>query len=196
MLRERRSEKRDGWMKHARESEMKELNSVVVGIERNDNAGRAGLTFSWNQVHIEEMVNTMKTHKRLPSARHVCPPSLQTAPSFMDMWRLHHNIARTKNPLALTAEGDLLMINVQHTMSGTFRSTEGATVLYVICRSLSTMRKQGRSLLTAMTAVCEGSLVPMAWEPGARVVTLSAIREEANVCRYIYSILFIIYFFY
>jgi transposase len=64
------------------------------------------------------------------------------------------------------AERDLRMVNVQQKISGTFRSAEGATAFCVIRSSLSTMHKQGRSMLTAMTAVFEGSPFPIAWEPG------------------------------
>jgi transposase len=64
------------------------------------------------------------------------------------------------------AERDLRMVNVQQKISGTFRSAEGATAFCVIRSYLSTMRKQGRSMLTAMTAVFEGSPFPIAWEPG------------------------------
>jgi len=55
---------------------------------------------------------------------------------------------------------------VQQKISGTFRSAEGATAFCVIRSSLSSMRKQGHSLLAAMTAVFEGSPFPIAWEPG------------------------------
>jgi len=64
------------------------------------------------------------------------------------------------------AERDLRMVKVQQKISGTFRSAEGATAFCVIRSYLSTMRKQGRSLLAAMTAVFEGSPFPIAWEPG------------------------------
>jgi transposase-like protein len=64
------------------------------------------------------------------------------------------------------AERDLRMIKVQQKMSGTFRSEQGATAFCVIRSSLSPMRKQGRSMLAAMTAVFEGSPFPIAWEPG------------------------------
>ncbi len=64
------------------------------------------------------------------------------------------------------AERDLRMVNVQQKISGTFRSTEGETAFCVIRSSLSTLRKQGRSLLAAMTAVFERSPFPIAWEPG------------------------------
>jgi transposase len=64
------------------------------------------------------------------------------------------------------AERDLRMIKVQQKISGTFRSAEGATAFCVIRSYLSTMRKQGRSMLAAMTAVFEGSPFPIAWEPG------------------------------
>jgi transposase len=63
------------------------------------------------------------------------------------------------------AERDLRMIKVQQKISGTFRSEAGATAFCVIRSYLSTMRKQGRSMLAAMTAVFEGSPFPIAWEP-------------------------------
>jgi len=64
------------------------------------------------------------------------------------------------------AERDLRMIKVQQKISGTFRSEQGATAFCVIRSYLSTMRKQGRSMLASMTAVFEGSPFPIAWEPG------------------------------
>jgi transposase len=48
MLRARQPEKLNGWMKQARESGIKELNSFIVGIERDYDAVRAGLTYSWS----------------------------------------------------------------------------------------------------------------------------------------------------
>ena len=64
------------------------------------------------------------------------------------------------------AERDLRMIKVQQKISGTFRSEQGATAFCVIRSYLSTMRKQGRSMLAALTVVFEGSPFPLAWEPG------------------------------
>jgi transposase len=64
------------------------------------------------------------------------------------------------------AERDLRMLKVQQKISGTFRSEKGATAFCAIRSYLSTMRKQGRSMLAAMTAVFEGSPFPLAWEPG------------------------------
>jgi transposase len=58
------------------------------------------------------------------------------------------------------------MIKVQQKISGTFRSEQGATAFCVIRSYLSTMRKQGRSMLAAMAAVFHGSPFPIAWEPG------------------------------
>ena len=65
MLRERQPERLNGWMKQARESGVKELDSFVVGIERDYDAVRAGLTFPWSQGPVEGTVNKIKTHKRL-----------------------------------------------------------------------------------------------------------------------------------
>lgn len=64
------------------------------------------------------------------------------------------------------AERDLRMMKVQQKISGTFRSEQGATAFCTIRSYLSTMRKQGRSMLAAMTAVFEGNPFSIAWEPG------------------------------
>ncbi len=64
------------------------------------------------------------------------------------------------------AERDLRMIKVQQKISGTFRSTDGATDFCLIRSYLSTMRKQGRSMLAALAAVFQGSPLPIAWGPG------------------------------
>lgn len=64
------------------------------------------------------------------------------------------------------AERDLRMVKVQQKISGTFRSEQGATAFCTIRSYLSTMRKQGRSMLAALAAVFEGSPFPIAWEPG------------------------------
>jgi transposase len=61
------------------------------------------------------------------------------------------------------AERDLRMIKVQQKISGTFRSAQGATAFCIIRSYLSTMRKQGRSMLGAMAAVFAGSPFPVAW---------------------------------
>src|SRR5450631_3317166 len=63
------------------------------------------------------------------------------------------------------AERDLRMIKVHQKISGTFRSAEGATAFCVIRSYLSTMRKQGRSMLGAMAAVFDGVPFPVAWAP-------------------------------
>jgi transposase len=64
------------------------------------------------------------------------------------------------------AERDLRMIKVQQKISGTFRIEQGATAFCAIRSYLSTMRKQGRSRLSALAAVFEGTPFPIAWEPG------------------------------
>jgi len=69
MLRERRPEHLNAWMKQARESGIKELKSFVNGIERDYEAVRAGLTFHWSQGPVEGTVNKIKTHKRLMYGR-------------------------------------------------------------------------------------------------------------------------------
>lgn len=64
------------------------------------------------------------------------------------------------------AERDLRMIKVQQKISGTFRSADGATAFCLIRSYLSTMRKQGRSMMAALAAVFHGSPLPIAWGPG------------------------------
>jgi len=63
------------------------------------------------------------------------------------------------------AERDLRMVKVQQKISGTFRSEDGATAFCIIRSYLSTMRKQGRSMLGAMAAVFAGSPFSVAWGP-------------------------------
>jgi transposase len=63
------------------------------------------------------------------------------------------------------AERDLRMIKVQQKVSGTFRRPEGTHAFCIIRSYLSTMRKQGRSMLEAMAAVFVGSPFPIAWAP-------------------------------
>ncbi len=63
------------------------------------------------------------------------------------------------------AERDLRMIKVQQKISGTFRSVDGATAFCVIRSYLSTMRKQGQSMLAALAAVFHGVPLPVAWGP-------------------------------
>ncbi len=65
------------------------------------------------------------------------------------------------------AERDLRMIKVQQKISGTFRSCNGATAFCIIRSYLSTMKKQGRSMLSALAAVFQGTPFPVAWHPGS-----------------------------
>jgi len=64
------------------------------------------------------------------------------------------------------AERDLRMIKVQQKIAGTFRSAEGLSAFCSLRSYLSTMRKQGRSLLASLRAVFAGSPFSIAWEPG------------------------------
>lgn len=61
------------------------------------------------------------------------------------------------------AEQDLRMAKVQQKISGTFRSPAGATAFCRIRSYLSTMRKQGRAMLPALSAVFLGRPLPVAW---------------------------------
>jgi transposase len=69
MVRELKPDLLNGWMKEVRESKIKELVSFVNGIERDYDAVRAGLTYSWSQGPVEGAVNKIKTHKRLMYGR-------------------------------------------------------------------------------------------------------------------------------
>ena len=60
------------------------------------------------------------------------------------------------------AERDLRMVKVQQKIAGTFRSETGATAFCHIRSSLSTMRKQGGSMLAALAAVFAGKPLPVA----------------------------------
>jgi hypothetical protein len=63
------------------------------------------------------------------------------------------------------AERDLRMAKVQQKISGTFRSASGVTAFCAIRSYLSTMHKQGHSMLAALTAVFHGQPFPVAWAP-------------------------------
>ncbi len=63
------------------------------------------------------------------------------------------------------AERDLRWAKVQQKISGTFRSATGVTAFCHIRSYLSTMRKQGHSMLSALTAVFHGQPFPVAWSP-------------------------------
>jgi transposase len=64
------------------------------------------------------------------------------------------------------AERDLRMVKVQQKISGTFRSAAGATAFCRLRSYLSTMRKQGHSMLGALVAVFGGQSLPLAWSAG------------------------------
>jgi transposase len=63
------------------------------------------------------------------------------------------------------AERDLRWAKVQQKISGTFRSATGVTAFCHLRSYLSTMQKQGHSLLAALTAVFHGHPFPVAWAP-------------------------------
>jgi transposase len=63
------------------------------------------------------------------------------------------------------AERDLRMVKVQQKIAGTFRSDAGATAFCRIRSYLSTMHKQGHSMLSALAAVFAGKPLPVAWAP-------------------------------
>jgi transposase len=61
------------------------------------------------------------------------------------------------------AERDLRRVNVPQKISGTFRRDDGATAYCRIRSYLGTMRKQGRAMLDALSAVFLGHPLPIAW---------------------------------
>jgi transposase len=61
------------------------------------------------------------------------------------------------------AERDLRMVKVQQKIAGTFRNERGVTAFCLIRSYLSTMRKQGQSMLAALAAVFAGKPFPVAW---------------------------------
>ena len=61
------------------------------------------------------------------------------------------------------AERDLRMAKVQQKISGTFRSADGATAFCHIRSYLSTMQKQGHTMLSSLVAVFHGNPLPLAW---------------------------------
>jgi transposase len=61
------------------------------------------------------------------------------------------------------AERDLRMAKVQQKISGTFRSATGATTFCQIRSYLSTMQKQGHTMLSSLVAVFSGHPLPIAW---------------------------------
>ncbi len=63
------------------------------------------------------------------------------------------------------AERDLRWAKVQQKISGIFRSATGVTTFCRIRRYLSTMQKQGHSMLSALTAVFHAQPFPVAWGP-------------------------------
>ncbi|WP_126625749.1 ISL3 family transposase [Dictyobacter alpinus] len=69
MVRELKPDLLNGWMKEVRESKIQELVSFVNGIDRDYDAVRAGLTYSWSQGPVEGTINKIKTHKRLMYGR-------------------------------------------------------------------------------------------------------------------------------
>jgi transposase len=64
------------------------------------------------------------------------------------------------------AERDLRMVKVQQKIAGTSRSEVGATAFCHIRSYLSTMCKQGHTMLAALAAVFAGKPLPIAWTPG------------------------------
>jgi transposase len=79
MLRARTGEDLDGWLAQARASQIPELQSFVVGIERDKAAVAAGLTLPQNNGLVEGKVNKLKLIKRMMYGRAKFPLLRQRA---------------------------------------------------------------------------------------------------------------------
>ena len=64
LLRGRKEEELSGWLKQVHESAIAELISFAKGLERDEAAVRAGLSFPWSQGPVEGAVNRLKLIKR------------------------------------------------------------------------------------------------------------------------------------
>jgi len=69
MLRTRMGEQLDTWLEHVRVSQIRELQSLVVSIERDKAAVIAGLTLFQNNGLVEGKVNKLKLIKRMMYGR-------------------------------------------------------------------------------------------------------------------------------
>jgi transposase len=64
LLRGRKEEELSGWLKQVHESAIAELISFAKGLERDEAAVRAGLSYSWSQGPVEGAINRLKLIKR------------------------------------------------------------------------------------------------------------------------------------
>jgi hypothetical protein len=79
------------------------------------------------------------------------------------------------------AERDLRWAKVQQKIAGTFRNVTGVTAFCRIRSYLSTMQKQGHSMLAALTAVFHGQPLPVAWAPGEFLRNLESRETLSTV---------------
>jgi transposase len=146
----------------------------AAGVQRLPQAERDGLVLQYFAI-LEQGFAFHRMHASPPDAPVPKKPGRRKQEDAKNL--LDALLARSEQVLAFLddlrvpftnnqAERDLRMLKVQQKISGTFRSPEGATAFCVIRSYLSTMRKQSRSMLAAMTAVFEGFPFPIAWEPG------------------------------
>ncbi len=107
-----------------------------------------------------EMIPKRRGRRKQSAAKNLLDDLLRRADqvlAFLDDLR----IPFTNNQ----AEQDLRMVKVQQKIAGTFRSGKGATAFCRIRSYLSTMCKQGHSMLAALAAVFASKPLPVAWTP-------------------------------
>jgi transposase len=108
----------------------------------------------------EEPASKRKGRRKQSAAKNLLDALMQRADQVLAL--LHDlSIPFTNNQ----AERDLRMAKVQQKIAGTFRSETGVTAFCRIRSYLSTMHKQGHTMLSALAAVFHGHPFPVAWGP-------------------------------
>jgi len=73
MLHHRKGEKLEAWLAQVTASQIRELQTFVLGVERDKAAVIAGLTFSQNNGMVEGKINKLKLIKRMMFGRAAFP---------------------------------------------------------------------------------------------------------------------------
>lgn len=102
MLRTRTGEELDGWLEKARASQIPELQSFVVGIERDKAAVVAGLTLPQSKGMVEGKVHKLKLIKRMGYGRAGFPLLRQRVLHAERKFSPRNRSQREKQPGAIT----------------------------------------------------------------------------------------------